>query len=39
MESGVQIASDIEQSEETQKSPFVQERPGRPGGGPIGNYS
>ena len=31
MEMGSTIGSDYEESEETQKSPFVQERPGRPG--------
>ncbi len=31
MEMGSTISSDYEESEETQKSPFVQERPGRPG--------
>ncbi len=33
IEMGSTISSDYEESEETQKSPFVQERPGRPGGG------
>ena len=31
MEMGSTISSDYDESEETQKSPFVQERPGRPG--------
>ena len=33
MERGSTSSPDLEESEETQKSPFVQERPGRPGGG------